>query len=71
MRVTTIAIGFTKNLGNYQSERIDLTADISEEDNLDTCVRNLRILCRSYLSANPDIEEIKGGDAKRQSQIQF
>lgn len=32
MQITTIAYGYTFNRGNYQSERIDLTATLGEGD---------------------------------------
>lgn len=34
MRITTISYGWTFNRGNYQSERIDLTATLEEGDDI-------------------------------------
>jgi hypothetical protein len=32
MIIKTISYGFTKNLGNYQSERLDITAELDHND---------------------------------------
>lgn len=42
MQITTIAYGFTFNRGNYQSERIDLTATLGEGDDLDAAALLLK-----------------------------
>ena len=35
MRVSQVSFGFTKNLGNFQSQRVDATIDIGEGEDPD------------------------------------
>lgn len=42
MQVKTIAYGKTFNLGNYQSERIDMTADLDEGEDEQVALLRLK-----------------------------
>lgn len=33
MKVTSVTFGYTKNLGNFQSARADVTVDLADGDN--------------------------------------
>lgn len=35
MRVSSVSYGFTKNLRNFQSQRVDATVELTEGDNFD------------------------------------
>ena len=32
MKIKEISYGFTKNIGNFESERLDLTVELTDED---------------------------------------
>ena len=42
MKITEISYGRTKNLGNYQSERLDVTAEVGDEENPTTTYQQLK-----------------------------
>jgi hypothetical protein len=42
MQVKTISYGRTKNLGNYQSERLDVTAELSDGEDETTAFEQLK-----------------------------
>lgn len=42
MQVKTISYGHTKNLGNYQSERLDVTAELSDDEDATTAFEQLK-----------------------------
>jgi hypothetical protein len=35
MRITSVSFGFTKNLGNYESMRVDATVELLEDESFD------------------------------------
>lgn len=35
MRITSVSFGYTKNLGNYESRRVDATVTIDEHENFE------------------------------------
>lgn len=41
MKITTITLGKTFNTGNYTSIRLDLTAEIDENENIDNVCKQL------------------------------
>jgi hypothetical protein len=44
MEIKTISYGLTRNLGNYQSARLDLSVEIKEGENWDNELRQLKLL---------------------------
>jgi hypothetical protein len=53
-RIKTIAVQRVKNLGNYESERLELTLEIDEyqdftQEQEDACVQALRVRVRRLL----------------------
>lgn len=49
MIIKTISYGFTKNLGNYQSERLDITVELDHDDDFDESVEALKQLVHTEL----------------------
>lgn len=44
MKIKTIAFGLTRNLGNYQSARLDLTTEVEDGENWIEKLRQLKLL---------------------------
>lgn len=38
MRVSSVSYGFTKNLGGFQSQRVDATVELQEGDDFDSAL---------------------------------
>lgn len=38
MRISTVSYGFTKNLGNFQSQRVDCTVELQDDEDPDTAL---------------------------------
>lgn len=58
MNIKSISYGFTKNLGNYQSERLDITIEIQPDDDVAEKVRELKKFVHDSLNK---IEEADAG----------
>lgn len=56
MRVKTIAYGKTFNLGNYESQRIDMTAELEEGEDEQVALMRLKA---AVLGSGGDIEGAK------------
>lgn len=55
MRITTITYGFTKNLGNFQSERLDMTAEVDPHEDEQQVFNVLKTTVRDALDGKYDI----------------
>ena len=44
MKITTVSFGLTKNLGNYESARLDITAEIQDGENWEETLEQLKVL---------------------------
>lgn len=53
MKITTITYQAVKNLGNYESERLEATAEIEEGENRDDAALELRQWVNLTLDAPP------------------
>ena len=42
MEIKTITYQRVKNLGNYESQRMEMTAELGADDNVDQCAAELR-----------------------------
>jgi hypothetical protein len=49
MIIKTISYGFTKNLGNYQSERLDITAELDHNDDVGDSIAILKGIVHAEL----------------------
>ena len=49
MSIKTISYGQTKNLGNYQSERLDITVELEEGDDAIEKIQEVKVLVMSQL----------------------
>jgi hypothetical protein len=49
MKVKSVTFGFTKNLGNYQSARAEVTVEIDETDTFDEAVLLAAAIVRDSL----------------------
>lgn len=38
MRITSVSFGYTKNMGNYESMRVDATVELLEGEDFDTAL---------------------------------
>lgn len=38
MRIRSVSYGFTKNLGNFQSQRVDCSVELQEDEDPDTAL---------------------------------
>ena len=54
MNVKTISYGFTKNLGNYQSERLDMTIELESDDDPKEAFKDLKQLVQNSLNSPPE-----------------
>ena len=53
MKIVEVSIGRTFNLGNFESLRIDLRAEIDEEkENVQKCLEELDAECQEYLRSS-------------------
>jgi hypothetical protein len=48
IKVTSVSVGRTINTGNYNSERIDFTADVREGEDARTVANELVMACDKY-----------------------
>ncbi|MEA5468002.1 hypothetical protein [Spirulina sp. 06S082] len=78
MKITSIRYGHTHNTGNFESDRLDLDAQLDNEDNLDESYQELRKLVRSLLGADlkdeirdleKEIWELRAEEASMQSTL--
>jgi hypothetical protein len=53
MIIKTITYGFTKNLENYQSQRLGITAELDHTDDWDTVLESLKFLVHNELEIKP------------------
>lgn len=53
MNITTVSYGKTFNLGDYESERIDLTAELEEGDTAEAVLRVLKEKVEGQVSGAP------------------
>ncbi len=71
MIITSISYQAVKNLGNYESERLEATADVSADEDLPLAVEQLRTFVNAQLDSkvSPLIEDhnplFDEGDADR------
>lgn len=54
MRIKTISYQAVKNLGNYESERLEASADVEEGEDPDDAVLKLRRWVNLTLDARPN-----------------
>ena len=59
MEVKTITYQRVKNLGNYQSERIEMIAELSADDDVDQCAAELKDKVENALGLNQSQPEPK------------
>ena len=57
MIIKTISYGFTKNLGNYQSERLDVCIELAHDDDFDLCVQALKELVHRELGVIQSVKQ--------------
>ena len=54
MEIKTISFGLTRNLGNYQSARLDMSVEIKEGEDWDNELRQLKILVAEQIGMESD-----------------
>lgn len=52
MEIKTIIYQKVKNLGNYESQRMEMIAELEEDDNVDQCVAELKNKVENALGLN-------------------
>jgi len=66
MQYNQITYARQHNLGNYESEKIELVVTVEEHENVDTVLRNVKIKVAQGLGVQPKVEQIdevvEGGD---------
>jgi hypothetical protein len=56
MNVKTITYARTKNLGNYESERLEMSIELDDDEYTDEHIAFLRAKVRNTLETEDDIE---------------
>lgn len=70
MEIKTISYGLTKNLGNYQSARLDLSVEIKEGENWDNELRQLKILVAEQIGMdNHDLISLSDLDSELKAEL--
>lgn len=54
MHVSRVSVGFTKNLGNFQSARVDVAVDLTAEDDPDVALMACNALVNDALDMDVD-----------------
>ena len=54
MKVKTISYQRVKNLGNYESERMEMTVEVNEDEDINLAVKTLKEYVLQGLDINPD-----------------
>lgn len=54
MKISSISYQAVKNLGNYESERLEATATVEEGEDPALLIKNLRKFVHAQLIENPD-----------------
>lgn len=54
MRVSSVTFGFTKNMGNYQSARMEATVEINEDDDVADAVVLAQAIVKDSLDMPTD-----------------
>lgn len=54
MKITSISYQSVKNLGNYESERLEATATVEEGEDPALLIKNLRKFVHAQLIENPE-----------------
>ena len=64
MIITKLKFGLTRNLGNFESARVDLEADIEPWEELEPTMRRLKLLASDQIGINSfkEIRSISGSD---------
>lgn len=66
MQYNQITYSRQRNLGNYESERIEMVVTVEEHENADVALRNVKIKVAQGLGLQPKVEQIdevvEGGD---------
>jgi hypothetical protein len=57
MIIKTISYGFTKNLGNSQSERLDITAELDHNDEPSEVIDSLKFMVHRELQVKTKTED--------------
>jgi hypothetical protein len=57
MNIKTMSYRRTKNLGNYQSETVEMTAEVDKTDDPDTVFAQLKNTTLDYLDIEHDVED--------------
>lgn len=57
MSVRFVRYGLTKNIGNYESERIDVEVEREPEEDFDACVKRARDLCSQALADTDSVRK--------------
>lgn len=52
MRISTVSVGFTKNLGNFQSMRADATVEVSQGESFDEAIELASAVVMEALDEN-------------------
>lgn len=70
MKITTVSFGLTKNLGNYQSSRLDISAEIEEGQDWKEALRQLKVLVADQIGGvHNDLTSISDHDLNLQGEI--
>lgn len=70
MKITTISFGLTKNLGNYQSSRLDISAEIEEGQDWKETLRQLKLLVADQIGGiHNDLTSISDYDLNLQGEL--
>lgn len=62
MNIKTIAYQRVKNLGNYESERMEITAELNEDDDVDEAIALIKRKCFEHLNIETDNQNRKYDD---------
>jgi len=70
MEIKTISYGLTRNLGNYQSARLDLSVEIKEGENWDNELRQLKVLVAEQVGMdNHDLISLSDLDSELKAEL--
>jgi hypothetical protein len=58
MQIKTITYGFKKNIGNYESKNVEVTAEIDSDDDAVEAFITLQDWVHSQLEKSPNLDEL-------------
>jgi len=59
MKFTQVTFHRVKNMGNYESEKLELSAVIDEHEDADEVIRTVQVKVAEYLGVQPKVHQIK------------